>query len=70
MTDLKKVIIKMIVFDESTTIWNMTPIADGFAIGKGVEKEWFKQCARERFEKILNKWEEENDRSQMDQTIR
>ena len=45
-------------------------IVNRFAIAKGVEKEWFKECARRCFETILQKWEEENGRSQMDQTIR
>ena len=63
MADLKKVIIKMLVIDDDMSVLDLSPIANGFAIAKGVEKEWFKQCARRSFEKILQEWEDENGRS-------
>lgn len=58
MADLKKVIIKMLVFDDDTSVMDLSPIVNGFAIAKGVEKEWFKECARRSFEKILQEWGE------------
>ena len=58
MGDLQKVIIKMLVVDDETTVLDLSPIVNGFAIAKGVEKEWFKQCARRTFEKILQEWGE------------
>lgn len=61
MADLKKVIIKMLVIDNDTSVLDLSPIVNGFAIAKGVEKEWFKQCARRTFEKVLQEWEKEND---------
>ena len=60
MADLKKVIIKMLVIDDNMRILDVSPIVNGFAVAKGVEKEWFKECARRTFEKILDEWEEEN----------
>ena len=60
MADLKKVIIKMLVIDDDMSVLDLSPIVNGFAIAKGVEKEWFKECARRCFETILQKWEEEN----------
>ena len=61
MADLKKVIIKMLVIDDDMSVLDLSPITNGFAIAKGVEKEWFKECARKSFEKILQEWEEENE---------
>lgn len=61
MADLKKVIIKMLVIDDDMNVLDLSPIVNGFAIVKGVDKEFFKQCARECFEKILQKWEKENE---------
>ena len=64
MADLEKVVIKMIVIDDDMRIFDVLPFVNGFAIGKGVEKEWFKECARRCFEKVLQEWEKENGRKE------
>ena len=61
MADLKKVIIKMLVTDDDMSVLDLSPIVNGFAIAKGVDKEWFKECARMCFEIMLEDWEKENE---------
>ena len=58
MADLRRVIIKLWDYPENKYL---PPLSIQYFTAKGIDKEYFKQIARERFEKILQEWEEENE---------